>query len=57
MNILDIPFSYLDQTEIPNGYQFNTKSNSDLWLTGWKPKYKLESGLDEYKKYLKSTNI
>lgn len=58
MNILDIPFSYLDQTEIPNGYQFNTKSNSDLWLPGWKPKYKLENGLEEYKKYLKiSSNI
>lgn len=54
MNILDIPYTYLDENTIPVGYQFNTKSNSDLWLPGWKPKYKLETGLEEYKNYLKN---
>lgn len=55
MNILDIPFSYLDESVITNGYQFNTKSNSELWMPGWKPKNLLETGLTKYKKYLENS--
>jgi nucleoside-diphosphate-sugar epimerase len=50
MKALNIPFTYHDESEIPNGYQFETKS--DFFMSGWKPKYNLEDGLKKYKKYL-----
>ena len=43
---------YLDIGEIPEGYQFKTKSNKKNWLPGWKPKYTLKKGINKYKKYL-----
>jgi len=54
LNIMKISYSYYDENVIPKGYQFNTKSDSKLWLPGWKPEYTLEKGLTEYKKYLKN---
>ena len=52
LNILEIPFVYTDEKNIPEGYQFYTKSNCDLWMPNWKPIYDIEKGLSEYKKYL-----
>lgn len=52
MNILNIPFSYHKQDLIPSGYQFYTCSNKEKWMEGWKPKYNLEEGLNEYKNYI-----
>lgn len=54
-NILDfmnIPFEYTLSSEIPSGYQYFTCGNQSKWIPGWKPKYTLESGLDEYIKFL-----
>jgi len=53
MEILDIEYSYHDESVIPVGYQFGTKS--DFWMEGWGPKFTLESGLTEYKKYLENS--
>lgn len=47
------PYEYLNVNDIPKGYQFDTKSHSDRWMPGWKPKYNLESGLKNYLEYLK----
>jgi len=52
MDIMEIPYTYTEASEIPKNYQFNTVSNKDRWLKSWKPKYDLEKGLKEYKDYL-----
>lgn len=52
MNILEIPFSYFEEKDIPVGYQFHTESTPINWMNGWKPKYKLEEGLKEYKLWI-----
>jgi ADP-L-glycero-D-manno-heptose 6-epimerase len=54
LDIMDIPFTYHEENKIPFGYQFYTCSNKILWMDGWEPKYNLENGLGEYKKYLQS---
>jgi ADP-L-glycero-D-manno-heptose 6-epimerase len=52
LDILDISYSYHEENKIPKGYQFFTKSNEDKWMNGWKPIFKIDNGLIEYKKYL-----
>lgn len=52
LNILEIPYSYHDEKDIPYGYQFYTKSESVNWMKGWEPKYNLEKGLKEYKLWI-----
>jgi ADP-L-glycero-D-manno-heptose 6-epimerase len=52
LDILKIPYTYAREDMIPHGYQFYTKSNPNLYMNSWKPKFNLESGLIEYKKYL-----
>lgn len=52
LNILGIPFNFFLDSEIPFGYQFYTKSNSEFWMPLWKPNYNIEMGLSEYKTYL-----
>lgn len=51
-DILNIPYSYLNKLYIPKGYQFNTLSEKENWMPGWEPKYSLEQGIIQYKKYL-----
>jgi len=51
-DLLNTPYNYLDESQIPKGYQFHTSSNPENWMPGWKPKYTLEDGIKEYKKYL-----
>jgi len=52
LNIMEIPFTYTDESEIPNGYQFYTRSDKTKWMNGWEPQFNLERGLTEYKRYL-----
>lgn len=52
LNILEIPFTYHNENEIPKGYQFFTKSDENKWMNGWYPVFKINNGLIEYKKYL-----
>ena len=49
---LSVPYSYLDKLSIPKGYQFNTLSDKNNWMPGWKSRYNLKQGLEQYKKYL-----
>lgn len=53
LNILGVPFDYVDENNIPDGYQFYTCSEPKLWMNGWSPFWKLEKGLKDYKIYLK----
>lgn len=48
LNILNIPYTYTSESEIPVGYQFYTKSNPDKWMSGWYSKWNLENGLKDY---------
>lgn len=45
---LNIPFTYHDPSEIPNGYQFYTCSLKSKWMKGWSPEWNLERGLKDY---------
>ena len=49
-DILEIPYSYRNEADIPKHYQHYTKADSDKWLSGWTPKYSLDVGLQEYSK-------
>ena len=53
MDLMEIPFEYLDESVIPEGYQFYTCSDSNKCMPGWKPKYKLDSGIKSYKQCFK----
>ena len=48
MNILEIPFTYTSEEEIPNGYQFYTCSDHAKHMDDWYPKWNLEKGLTDY---------
>lgn len=52
LDILKIEYRYTEENDIPKGYQFFTESDSELWMYGWTPKYKLEDGLKDYLSYL-----
>ena len=52
LDILKIKYTYHNKKDIPKGYQFHTKSNSDNWMFGWKPQYNLEKGLEDYLTFL-----
>lgn len=48
----NIPFTYEEESKIPDNYQFFTQSNKSKWMEGWTPSKKIEEGLREYKLYL-----
>ena len=52
LDILKIEYTYHNEKDIPKGYQFHTKSNSENWMFGWKPQYNLEKGLGDYLAFL-----
>lgn len=52
LDFMEIPYSYTDESLIPNGYQFYTKSSDTKWMKGWKPEWDLKKGIQDYKKYL-----
>lgn len=52
LNCLEITeYSYLNETDIPKGYQFHTKADVNKFMSGWKPKYVLENGISDYKNH------
>jgi len=53
MDIFGLKYSYADESIIPKGYQFLTKSNKKKWMPNWHPKYNLEKGLKNYLTKLK----
>jgi len=56
-DILKIPYSYTTESEIPNGYQFNTISLNDKHMGGWQPTINIFDGIEKYKKYLKTGKV
>jgi len=51
-NMGKIPYTYTDESAIPEWYQYFTEANSKNWLPNWKPEYGLEEGCADYLKYL-----
>ena len=52
LDLMEIPYDYRKEDDIPEGYQFRTKANKDSFMDGWKPQYNLEKGIKKYKDYL-----
>ena len=50
--LMGVPYEYKDEEEIPEGYQFFTEADENCFMKGWKPKYSLEKGIEDYKEYL-----
>jgi len=48
MDTLGIPYTYHNEKDIPVGYQFFTQCDFKKWMPGWRPKYTLEGGLQDY---------
>jgi len=57
LDFIDLNYKYLEESKIPKGYQFYTKSNPNKWMPNWEPKYSLELGLTDYLQYLKKNYI
>tara|TARA_R100001163_G_C5023200_1_gene165455 strand:- start:128 stop:913 length:786 start_codon:yes stop_codon:yes gene_type:complete len=53
LDLMEIPYEYKQEYEIPNWYQYHTKSDKSKWMPGWEPEYDLESGIKDYKDFLK----
>ena len=52
LGILNIKYTYRDDSDTPSGYQFFTEANKNEFMEGWKPIYNIEKGLKLYKGYL-----
>lgn len=52
LKIMGFNYSYHPESIIPKGYQFYTCSDKKKWLTGWKPMWSLNDGIEDYKNYL-----
>jgi ADP-L-glycero-D-manno-heptose 6-epimerase len=52
-DILGIPYTYKDESDIPKHYQYHTKADFNKWLPNWKPKYNIEDGLRLYEDHFR----
>lgn len=52
LEIFGLAYNYSKKDIIPKGYQFFTQGNPSKWMTGWKPSFSLEQGVQDYKNYL-----
>jgi nucleoside-diphosphate-sugar epimerase len=48
---LGVPYTYHDESTIPEGYQFYTCSNPRYWMPGWAPQYSIKTTLQLCKTY------
>ena len=53
LDILKIEYTYYNEKDIPEGYQFHTESRPSNWMFGWEPQFNLEKGLTDYLNLLK----
>lgn len=47
--ILDKPYDYKNESEIPNGYQFNTQAKFENLMGGWQPIVNIKDGIKNIK--------
>ena len=53
LDLLEVPYEYHDRSKIPEWYQFKTRADSTKFVTGWRPSFFLEDGIESYRKHLK----
>lgn len=52
LDLMEVPYSYRDKSDIPIGYQDYTEAEPKMFLPNWKPTYMLEDGIKKYKQFL-----
>ena len=52
MECLKLKYEYVNEINIPKGYQFYTCSTKSRWMNGWCPEYNIEYALKSYRRYL-----
>lgn len=57
LDIMKIPYTYLEQSHIPENYQEYTCSDPKKFLKGWNPEWNLERGVDNYKALLNLAQV
>jgi ADP-L-glycero-D-manno-heptose 6-epimerase len=57
LDIMKIPYTHLDESNIPENYQEFTCSDPKRYLKGWNPEWNLEKGIDNYLALLKVSQL
>jgi len=52
LTLANIEYKYIDENEIPLGYQFYTCGDKKKWMPHWKPEFGLARGVEEYRVFL-----
>ena len=52
LNLMNIPFTYTEESEIPPNYQFFTEADSRYFMPDWKPKWQIKDAINDYYKLL-----
>ncbi|NBU82572.1 MAG: NAD-dependent epimerase/dehydratase family protein, partial [Flavobacteriaceae bacterium] len=55
--ILNKPYEYKNESEIPNGYQFNTKATFNNLMGGWQPIVDINEGIHKLKSYISKGKV
>lgn len=56
-DILNKPYEYKDESEIPIGYQFNTKATFEKLMGGWQPIVDINIGIKKLKSQTKNGKV
>ena len=54
---IGVKYYYTDKSDVPNGYQSYTRADKNKFLPDWKPQYTLQTGVEEYIKYLQKDSM
>jgi len=57
MQLMDIPFKYTSESQIPDNYQYKTQADKAKFMPGWEPEYKIDKAIPLYKAHLRVTTF
>ena len=57
LNLMNIPFTYTTEEEIPANYQFFTEADPRYLMPDWKAKWSLKDGISDYLKILNNGTV
>ena len=57
MELMEVPYTYLDASKIPSHYQVNTEALDIKFMNGWSPKWSLDKGIMDYRGILDALPI
>lgn len=52
LDYLEIPYTYTEESQIPENYQYYTCASKQNFMPGWEPLLNLKNGIENYKSYL-----